>query len=66
MSSVSHPVLLLIVILFVGFVFLLLREVVMWYWKVNRIVELLESIDRKLPCAAAVTDSARDENSTAC
>lgn len=29
-------------------VFLLLRVFVLWYWKVNRIVTLLESIDRKL------------------
>ncbi len=24
------------------------REVALWYWKVNRIVALLESIDKKL------------------
>lgn len=28
--------------------FLVLRELVLWYWRVNRVVELLESIDRKL------------------
>jgi hypothetical protein len=27
---------------------LLIRELVMWYWKINRIVDLLESIDRKI------------------
>ncbi len=29
-------------------VVVLIREVLCWYWKVNRIVTLLESIDRKL------------------
>ncbi|HVN90370.1 MAG TPA: hypothetical protein VMT61_11200 [Candidatus Binataceae bacterium] len=29
-------------------IFLLIREVVCWYWKINRMVELLESIDNRL------------------
>jgi hypothetical protein len=29
-------------------VFLVGREVMCWYWKVNRIIQLLESIDSKL------------------
>lgn len=29
-------------------VFLILREVVCWYWKINRIVELLEAIYHQL------------------
>jgi hypothetical protein len=29
-------------------IFLVGREVMCWYWKVNRIIQLLESIDRKL------------------
>lgn len=29
-------------------VFIVCREIMLWYWKVNRIVELLESIDSKL------------------
>lgn len=28
--------------------FLICRHLVLWYWKVNRIVELLESIDARL------------------
>ena len=28
--------------------FFLGRELMMWYWKVNKIVQLLESIDKKL------------------
>ena len=29
-------------------VFLICRELVCWYWKINRIVELLEGLNRKL------------------
>jgi len=29
-------------------IFLVFREVVCWYWKINRMVELLESIDAAL------------------
>ena len=29
-------------------IFLLCRELMCWYWKINRIVLLLESIDAKL------------------
>ncbi len=29
-------------------IFLVGREIMCWYWKVNRIIQLLESIDRKL------------------
>jgi len=32
----------LVVLFFVG------RKVMTWYWKIDRIVDLLESIDRKL------------------
>ena len=30
------------------FAFLILRQVVLWYWKVNELVELLREISRKL------------------
>jgi|GEM_PF-3619977 hypothetical protein len=30
------------------------REVVLWYWRVNDIVRLLESIDASLKCLPAV------------
>lgn len=29
-------------------IFLALREVMCWYWKINRIMNLLQSIDSKL------------------
>jgi len=29
-------------------IFLAIREIVCWYWKINRIVELLESIESHL------------------
>ncbi len=39
----------LVVFFIIGFgVFLLLRELMCWYYKINRIVSLLESIDSKL------------------
>ena len=46
-----HPYAPLDALIFLGIVlalFLIGREVVCWYWKLNRIVELLESIDRQL------------------
>lgn len=39
---------LLIFLLVTIVIFFIARELVCWYWKINRIVELLESIDRKL------------------
>jgi hypothetical protein len=36
-------------------VFLVLREVWCWYWKINRMVALLESIDESLKQLPAVT-----------
>ena len=38
----------IVVLLVALVVFLVARELVTWYWKINRIVQLLESIDRKL------------------
>ena len=29
-------------------VWLIVREIMCWYWKINRAISLLESIDRKL------------------
>ena len=46
MGSVIGTLLVVVVILFV--IFLVIREVMCWYWKINRIVVLLESIDKKL------------------
>ena len=40
------PVLLLLGFGLLVVIFLLLREVVCWYWKLNRIVALLEAIQR--------------------
>jgi hypothetical protein len=38
-----------LVILFIGFIiFLILREIMCWYWKINQILTVLESIDSKL------------------
>ena len=44
-------VLISIVVLLI--VFLIFRELVCWYWKINRIVELLESIERNTKIAPA-------------
>jgi len=38
-----------LVVFFIAFiVFLILRELMCWYWKINRVITLLESIDYKL------------------
>lgn len=41
------PTVLFCLIILIG-LFLLCREVMCWYWKINKLVALLESIDRKL------------------
>lgn len=43
---------LLVGILILLVVFLLFREFFCWYWKINRIVALLEQIEAKLPSEA--------------
>jgi hypothetical protein len=47
--SVNNPLVATVVTLVIVIaIFLLFREVVCWYWKINRVVELLESIDATL------------------
>jgi hypothetical protein len=44
--SVNNPLVAAVIALAILVViFLVFREVVCWYWKINRMVELLESID---------------------
>jgi hypothetical protein len=44
--SISDPLLAAVIALAILVViFLVFREVVCWYWKINRMVELLESIE---------------------
>lgn len=38
----------LVGVLILAAIFFLLREFFCWYWKLNRIVDLLQSIDRRL------------------
>ena len=38
----------IIALVIVVVIFLVFREVVCWYWKINRMVELLDSIDATL------------------
>ncbi|RPI06458.1 MAG: hypothetical protein EHM64_02945 [Ignavibacteriae bacterium] len=51
----------LAVLLIVFVVFLILRELMCWYWKINKIIVVLESIESKL--SHLLTNSARGENS---
>lgn len=44
--------------------FLIFREVICWYWKVNRMVELLESIDSRLSMSVAGNAMATKPTST--
>jgi hypothetical protein len=47
--SVNDPLVAAVVTLVIVIaIFLVFREVVCWYWKINRMVELLESIDATL------------------
>jgi hypothetical protein len=47
--NVNNPLLAAVVtVAIVIVVFLVFREVVCWYWKINRVVELLETIEAHL------------------
>ncbi len=46
-----------IVIVGIVFLFFVFRELITWYWKLNKIVELLESINKKLEGAAPKQNS---------
>jgi hypothetical protein len=46
MENIILPTLIVLVVLFI--LFLLLRKLNCWYWKINKILAVLESIDSKL------------------
>lgn len=39
---------LVLVLAVTGAIFMVLRALILWYWRIDRVVELLESIDRRL------------------
>lgn len=45
-GSIIGILIVVLVILFV--IFMLMRELMCWYWKINEVVSLLKSIDNKL------------------
>ncbi len=47
-ATISNPAMWLLGLSIIFLVFLLLREFLCWYWKINRIVELLENINQNL------------------
>jgi hypothetical protein len=49
------------ILLVIVAVFLLIREIVCWYWKLNKIVDLLESIDKSLKGASIESSSDDDQ-----
>ena len=59
METILVPALVVLLIVFV--VFFILRELMCWYWKINEIVGLLESINSKI--SHSLGNSARAENS---
>ena len=48
MDAVGGLVMLVVTVVVLAMIFLVCRAVVLWYWKVDKIVSLLESIDAKL------------------
>ncbi len=48
MEAMGGLVAMLVGFLFVAIVFLVCRAIVLWYWKIDKVVSLLESIDAKL------------------
>lgn len=44
----TDPSSVFLILFFTIVLFLVIREVVTWYWKINRIVDLLENIDSNL------------------
>jgi hypothetical protein len=51
----SISTIILIIVLFITVVFIV-REVICWYWKINRQVYLLESIDQHLTKIECILD----------
>lgn len=52
-----------LVYIFIAIIFwLLVREIMCWYWKINRAITLLESIDRKLDKLPTGGEAARRED----
>ncbi|HPS31638.1 MAG TPA: hypothetical protein PLZ43_15395 [bacterium] len=50
-----------VVVAILALIFLILREYICWFWKVNRIVELLVSIDKKLSSVQNVPGSGQEK-----
>ena len=59
----NNTAFILLVIFIVIIVFFLIREILLWYWKVNKIVGLLEKIEQNTrPRASNTTQAAVDLN----
>ncbi|HKV54935.1 MAG TPA: hypothetical protein VJN94_09855 [Candidatus Binataceae bacterium] len=56
----NQPTVILIGIVVVVLVFLAIRRIICWYWKINRMVALLESIDSSLKQLPAVRHGTGD------
>lgn len=56
---------LLVALLIVAVLFLVLREVSCWYFKINRRIALLESINAKLDAQSRATNTAEKETTEA-
>ncbi|WP_239617288.1 hypothetical protein [Cohnella mopanensis] len=62
MDQVTKSWLMLVIILIAGLmVILLIREIALWYWRVNHIVQKLESIDNNLRVIASKLESKSQE-----
>ena len=55
-GSADYLIAAIVALLSVVVLFFVIRELLCWYWKLNRIVELLESIDRRLSGAEIIEE----------
>ncbi|MEY4731298.1 MAG: hypothetical protein RL681_244 [Candidatus Parcubacteria bacterium] len=58
----SGPIGFVLGILLLFAIFLAIREIVMWYWKINRIVDLLEDIEYNTRKEKEKGDTDEDES----
>lgn len=61
MNYGNSPGMAVLAIIIAVVIFLVLREIFCWYWKINRLVELLESIDANLRGRDANAPGARHD-----
>lgn len=61
----SNPIIIILVFLALILVWLLIRELLTWYWKINKIVSILEKIEAGVDFLATNVDQDNKEKGRA-